>query len=91
MDPVVPSQEESPTEDDAAEEAAIEQIFPGYTVSALIAESPTSQVYRAKDPAVVGLGLAAIRDVISYAKYGEDSVFPVRYGTAVGVSQTGRF
>ncbi len=48
-------------------------------------------VYRAKDPAVVGLGLAAIRDVISYAKYEENSVFPVRFGTAVGVSQTGRF
>ncbi len=48
-------------------------------------------VYRAKDPAVVGLGLAAIRDVISYAKYEEGSIFPVRYGTAVGVSQTGRF
>lgn len=48
-------------------------------------------VYRAKDPAVVGLGLAAIRDVISYAKYDEDALFPVDYGIAVGVSQTGRF
>ena len=48
-------------------------------------------VYRSKDPAVVGLGLAAIRDVISYAKYDEKSILPVRYGIAVGVSQTGRF
>ncbi len=48
-------------------------------------------VYRAQDPALVGLGHAAIRDVISYAKYDEDSVFPARYGLAAGVSQTGRF
>jgi hypothetical protein len=48
-------------------------------------------VYRAQDPAVVGLGLGAIRDVISYAKYADDAVFPVEKGLAVGVSQTGRF
>ncbi len=48
-------------------------------------------VYRAKDPAVVGLGLAAIRDVISYAKFDKTSVFPVNSGVAAGVSQTGRF
>ncbi len=48
-------------------------------------------VYVAKDPAVVGLGLAAIRDVISYAKYDDDALFPVDVGIAVGVSQTGRF
>lgn len=48
-------------------------------------------VYRAKDPAVVGLGLAAIRDVISYAKYDAQSPFPVQAGMAAGVSQTGRF
>ncbi len=48
-------------------------------------------VYRAQDPRVVGLGLAAIRDVISYAKYELDSVFPVDLGVAFGVSQTGRF
>ncbi|MFC1662172.1 alpha/beta hydrolase domain-containing protein, partial [Gemmatimonadota bacterium] len=48
-------------------------------------------VYRAQDPRVVGLGLAAIRDVISYAKYELDSVFPVQLGVAFGVSQTGRF
>ncbi|MFQ5677237.1 MAG: alpha/beta hydrolase domain-containing protein [bacterium] len=48
-------------------------------------------VYRAKDPAVVGLGLAVIRDVISYAKYAKQSAFPAQFGIAAGVSQTGRF
>jgi hypothetical protein len=48
-------------------------------------------VYRAQDPRVVGLGLAAIRDVLSYAKYELESVFPVNLGVAFGVSQTGRF
>ncbi len=48
-------------------------------------------VYRAKDPAVVGLGLAAIRDIIAYAKYDSTCPFPVQYGIAAGVSQTGRF
>ncbi len=48
-------------------------------------------VYRARDPRVVGLGLAVIRDVISYAKYELDSLFPVESGVAFGVSQTGRF
>jgi hypothetical protein len=48
-------------------------------------------VYRAQDPRVVGLGLAAVRDVLSYAKYDLESVFPVNLGVAFGVSQTGRF
>lgn len=48
-------------------------------------------VYRTQNPAVVGLGLAAIRDVISYAKYNENALFPAQYGLAAGVSQTGRF
>ncbi|MGW8265751.1 MAG: alpha/beta hydrolase domain-containing protein [Longimicrobiales bacterium] len=48
-------------------------------------------VYLAQDPRVVGLGLAAIRDVMSYAKYDLDTVFPVNQGVAFGVSQTGRF
>lgn len=48
-------------------------------------------VYRARDPVVVGLGLAALRDVASYAKYGLDSEFPVRQTVGFGVSQTGRF
>jgi hypothetical protein len=48
-------------------------------------------VYKAKDPAIVGLGLATIRDVMAYAKHGADALFPVRHGLAAGVSQTGRF
>lgn len=48
-------------------------------------------VYRAQNPAVVGLGLAAIRDAMSYAKYDAQSLFPVKAGIAIGVSQTGRF
>ena len=48
-------------------------------------------VYRSKDPKVVGLGQAAIRDIISYAKHQDDCPFPVNQGLAAGVSQTGRF
>ncbi len=48
-------------------------------------------VYRSRDPSVVGLGLAAIRDIVSYAKYDKESLFPARFGISAGVSQTGRF
>ncbi len=48
-------------------------------------------VYRAKDPVVVGAGLAAVRDMISYLKYDPSAVAHVRYGIGYGVSQTGRF
>ncbi len=48
-------------------------------------------VYRGQDPAVVGMGLAAIRDTMSFAKYDERCPFPVKSGVAVGISQTGRF
>lgn len=48
-------------------------------------------VYRGTDPRVVGLGLAAVRDMMSYAKYALDAPFPVRRGVAFGVSQSGRF
>jgi hypothetical protein len=48
-------------------------------------------VYPAADPRVVGLGLAAIRDMISYAKYDPESEFRVRHGIGIGISQTGRF
>jgi hypothetical protein len=48
-------------------------------------------VYLGRDPVVVGLGLAAIRDVISYAKHDPEALFPVEQGIAFGVSQTGRF
>ncbi|MFQ5537260.1 MAG: alpha/beta hydrolase domain-containing protein [Gemmatimonadota bacterium] len=48
-------------------------------------------VYRTRDPRVVGMGLAAIRDVASYAKFALQSVFPAETVVAFGVSQTGRF
>jgi len=48
-------------------------------------------VYVSSDPRIVGLGLAAIRDTIAYAKHERDAVFPVSKGLAFGVSQTGRF
>ena len=48
-------------------------------------------VYRARDPVVVGIGLAAVRDLMSYAKYDPSSLFPVRWGVGLGISQTGRF
>lgn len=48
-------------------------------------------VYVAEDPAVVGCGLAAIRDTMSYAKNDPDCVFGVERGLGVGISQTGRF
>ncbi|HMI57761.1 MAG TPA: alpha/beta hydrolase domain-containing protein [Gemmatimonadaceae bacterium] len=48
-------------------------------------------VYRAKDPVVVGTGLAAVRDMISYLKYDSTSIAPTKVGIAYGVSQTGRF
>ena len=48
-------------------------------------------VYVAQDPPVMGLGLAAIRDMMSFAKYDQNSPFHVDQGIAFGVSQTGRF
>jgi hypothetical protein len=47
-------------------------------------------VYVAKDPVVVGAGLAAVRDFVSYLKHDPGSLAPTRYGIAYGVSQTGR-
>ena len=48
-------------------------------------------VYRARDPVVVGAGMAAIRDIISYLKYDPGAITHVKYGIGYGVSQTGRF
>ena len=48
-------------------------------------------VYMSDTPVPVGLGLSAIRDIISYSKYDDRSPFRVKKGIAVGVSQTGRF
>ena len=48
-------------------------------------------VYESKNPPVVGIGLAVIRDIVSYVKYNPQAVVKATYGIAVGVSQTGRF
>ena len=48
-------------------------------------------VYEAKDPVVAGLGLAAVRDFLSYLKYDSQSSAPVKRVYAVGISQSGRF
>jgi len=48
-------------------------------------------VYVSTNPALVGLGLAAVRDMMSYALHDESSPFAVSHGIAFGVSQTGRF
>ncbi|MHB8608930.1 MAG: alpha/beta hydrolase domain-containing protein [Candidatus Acidiferrales bacterium] len=48
-------------------------------------------VYEAKDPIVVGLGLASVRDFLSYLKYEPQAAAPVHRVYAVGISQSGRF
>ena len=48
-------------------------------------------VYEAKDPVVAGVGLAAVRDFLSYLKYDPQSTAPVHRVYAVGISQSGRF
>ena len=48
-------------------------------------------VYESKDPVVVGTGLAAVRDFLSYLKYDPQATAPVRRVYAVGISQSGRF
>ncbi len=48
-------------------------------------------VYRSRDPKVVGLGLAAARDIASYFKYQSDAVATARRAYALGSSQSGRF
>jgi hypothetical protein len=47
-------------------------------------------IYQAKDPVVVGLGPTAVRDLVSYLKYGaEDKTIQRTIG--FGISQSGRF
>ena len=47
--------------------------------------------YRVANPPVAGLGLAAVRDIASWAKHAADAVTPAKYVYAHGQSQTGRF
>ena len=50
-------------------------------------------VYRARDPRVVGVGLAGTRDLISFMKYDQTAANPmhgIRFAYGWGVSQSGR-
>ncbi|HET8667034.1 MAG TPA: alpha/beta hydrolase domain-containing protein, partial [Terriglobales bacterium] len=47
-------------------------------------------VYTVSDPVVAGLGLAAIRDFVSYEKNDKQAIAPVERAYALGISQTGR-
>ena len=47
--------------------------------------------YRVANPPVAGLGLAAVRDIASWAKHVPDAAAPAKYVYAHGQSQTGRF
>ena len=46
--------------------------------------------YRVADPPVSGLGLAAVRDVASWARHAADAATPAKHVYAFGQSQTGR-
>ncbi len=48
-------------------------------------------VYRTQNPMVVGLGLAAVRDLAAYFKYERNNVVSVKRALAFGISQSGRF
>jgi Alpha/beta hydrolase domain len=48
-------------------------------------------VYRARDPVVVGIGLAAVRDIVAWARHDPRTPFPITSAIAVGISQSGRF
>ena len=47
--------------------------------------------YETKDPQVIGVGFAAIRDAASYFKFNPDAEVRGEYAYAYGVSQTGRY
>jgi len=48
-------------------------------------------IYTAADPAIVGAGLAAVRDFASYCKHDPKAIAPAKLAYAMGISQTGRF
>jgi hypothetical protein len=48
-------------------------------------------VYRTQNPTVVGLGLAAVRDLVAYFKYERNETVSVRRALGFGISQSGRF
>jgi hypothetical protein len=48
-------------------------------------------VYRAKDPVIVGLGLAAVRDAVAYFERDPSAPVHVARAYGFGISQSGRF
>lgn len=48
-------------------------------------------IYAAKDPAIVGAGLAAVRDFVSYCKHDPKSIVFSDRAYGFGISQSGRF
>ena len=48
-------------------------------------------IYTAKDPAIVGCGLAAVRDFVAYSKYDSNAVTASTRAYGFGISQSGRF
>lgn len=48
-------------------------------------------VYVSQDPPIAGLGFAAFRDFVSFAKHDPRSPFPIERAIAHGISQSGRF
>lgn len=48
-------------------------------------------VYVVQDPVVAGLGLAAVRDFVSYLKNDKNDIATVSRAYAIGISQSGRF
>jgi hypothetical protein len=48
-------------------------------------------IYTAKDPAIVGCGLASVRDFVAYSKYDPNAVTASKRAYGFGVSQSGRF
>ncbi|HET7884358.1 MAG TPA: alpha/beta hydrolase domain-containing protein, partial [Acetobacteraceae bacterium] len=49
-------------------------------------------IYRARDPIVMGIGFAAIRDFVSFLRHSPDSPLRtgIRYAAGFGISQSGR-
>jgi hypothetical protein len=48
-------------------------------------------IYTAKDPAVVGTGLAAVRDFVAYSKHDPHAIIAAKRAYGFGISQSGRF
>jgi hypothetical protein len=60
---------------------------PGYDRGAIF-----EFIYRARDPIVMGIGFAAIRDIVSFLRHAGDSPLrsAIRHAVGFGISQSGR-